>query len=115
MSNENANTRINSWLEKIVAIGLTCSVSAISVCGWQLYKSNEELKNIIEIHDSKINELYLKHTELKSELSEIRGQMVGWDTLKRMELFMMASPQEADKKMSSAIHMELESRRQKRE
>jgi uncharacterized protein involved in tolerance to divalent cations len=113
-NSSSVDKRINGWLEKIVAICIATSVSATAAFQWQLYKSNEDIKALLKVHDSKISYLDNRITELQLEVSEVRSQMVGWDTLKRIELFLSSkNPIEIDSRMSSALKMELESRTEK--
>lgn len=107
-----ANDRINGWLEKAVAVCIATSVSVTAGFQWQLYKSNEEVRSLLKQHDSRIIELDKEIIGLKMQVSELRAQMVGWDTLKRIELFLSSSDKKnPDSTLSSAIKMEIESRK----
>lgn len=114
MSEVDANERINKWLEKAVAAVVAASVAATAGFQWQLYRGNEDVRALLKSHDARIAYIESKMTEVNLEVSEIRSQMVGWDTIKRIELFLASkSAGEIDSKMSSALRMELDSRGEK--
>lgn len=108
------DNRINKWLEKIVVFFIATSVAATAAFQWQLYKSNQDIHSLLKMHDMKIAYLESQIVDLKNEVSFTKSQMVGWDTLKRIELFLTAQSQKSiDTNMSAALKMELESRQRK--
>lgn len=111
-SPENANERINSWLERIVFAFITVAIGATATFQWQLYKANEDIRLLLTQHNSRIDSLNDKIAAQDSRISELKAQMVGWDTLKRIELFLSSQPsKEVDRKMQKALSIELESRK----
>lgn len=111
VNQDNANIRINNWLERIVAVCISLSVSATATFQWQLYKKTINIDNLIQIHDSNIIDVKEKVIELEQLIYETRAQMVGWDTLKRIELFLTTQDtKQIDSKMANALKIELQTR-----
>ena len=66
-----------------------------------------EIAQIYKSHDARLASLELG-------LAETRGQMVGWDTLKRIELFLGAIPEnKRGSALSTAIRSEIETKTKK--
>jgi len=100
-----ANERINGWLEKIAFAVISLGVSMTATFQWQLFQANTEITQLLKAHDAAI-------VALQNDVSAIKGQMVGWDTLKRIELYLGAHPaSERGTALSDAIKMERESRK----
>lgn len=103
---DDANERINGWMEKLAFAAITMGVTVTATFQWQLYKDNAEVRQLLKAHDQSI-------VYLQNEMASIKGQMVGWDTLKRIELYLGAHPaSERGTALSDAIKMERESRKQ---
>lgn len=108
---DDANIRINRWLERIVAVCISLSVTATATFQWQLYKKTNNIDTLIQIHDSNIIGVREKVVELEQLIHETRAQMVGWDTLKRIELFLTTQDsKQIDSKMANALKIELQTR-----
>lgn len=84
MSNQrqpDANNRINGFIERIAFAAITVGVSVTATFQWQLYKDSADIRALLKQHDSRLS-------MLEQRQAEIMGTMVGWDVLKRIELYM---------------------------
>jgi hypothetical protein len=108
-----------AFLNKFFFWGLCGVISASAALQWQTYKEQNamrqemtqrfvEIANIYKSHDARI-------AALERELSEAKGQMVGWDTLKRIELFLNAVPQQQrGNALANALRSEIETSKPKK-
>lgn len=106
-------------LHKFFFWGLCAVITASAGLQWQTYKEQNamrqemtqrfvEIANIYKSHDARI-------ASLERELSEAKGQMVGWDTLKRIELFLNAVPaQQRGNALANALRSEIETSKPKK-
>lgn len=108
-----------TFLNKFFFWGLCAVITASAGLQWQMYKDQTamrqemtqrfvEIANVYKSHDARI-------ASLEREVAEVKGQMVGWDTLKRIELFLSSiPPAQRSSALSSAIRSEVESRSQRK-
>jgi hypothetical protein len=108
-----------AFLNKFFFWGLCGVISASAALQWQTYKEQNamrqemtqrfiEIANIYKSHDARI-------ASLEREISEAKGQMVGWDTLKRIELFLNAVPQQQrGNALANALRSEIETSKSKK-
>lgn len=86
-----------------------CSV-AVSFTSWALlenYKTNQRILVILEA-------VQRNDARQDYEIAQIKGQMVTWDTLRRIELYLMGQdPNKRGEMVGRALSMELESRKEK--
>lgn len=102
-----ANTRINSALERFFFFVMSVGVSVVAGVQYQQYKDNADIRLLLIQHDNRIS-------AIENEISIIRGQMIGWDVLKRIELYMASmAPEQANSALIKAIRAESQSRESK--
>lgn len=109
------NSRINGWLEKFAFAVISIGVSLTATFQWQMYqdaivdrasaaKESQEIRQLLGQHNARIMSMEL-------EISAIRGNMVGWDVLKRMELMLSArSPKDVESELTRVIRAEIKGR-----
>lgn len=115
MTERHGNARINGWLEKFAFAVISIGVSLTATFQWQMYqdaitarasatRESHEIRQLLGQHNARIISIEL-------ELSIMRGNMVGWDVLKRMELMLSArSPKEAESELTRVIRAEIKGR-----
>ena len=99
---------VKEWaLNRLERFAIYVCSSAIAFCSWMMwenYKTNQKLTVMLEA-------IQKSDARQDQAIAEIKGQMVGWDTLKRIELFLGSQPSEKRGEMlGNAIRMERESR-----
>ena len=95
-------------LERFAIFVCTIAISIFSWALWENYKFNQSAMVVIEQNRSDI----ARHDQ---ELAEIRGQMLTWDMLKRIELMLSAFPEtQRGLMINKALRMELEGRKEGR-
>lgn len=100
----NFNQWLTTNLEKFAIYVSGLAIAACSYMVWDNYRTNQKLAQLVEMQDQRI-------ARLESEQATIKSQMVGWDTLKRIELYLVAlEPQRAKSSLSDALRLERESR-----
>ena len=87
-----------------------CILSTAGAC-LSLYQKASDVLSLVRSHDQRI-------THLEKEVVVMKGQMVGWDTLKRIELTLATLStsgrgNEAFAVMSKTIRNEIEAREEK--
>jgi len=103
MSDELKNIALQR-LERFAIWVCTSAVLVSSWAMWENYKTNQKIIVVIE-------SIQKSDARQDQAIAEIKGQMVGWDTLKRIELFLGSQPSEKRGEMlGNAIRMERESR-----
>jgi len=108
-----------TFLNNLFFGGLCAVITASAGLQWQMYKEQNlmrqeftqrfiELAQIHKNHDARI-------AAIERDLAETKGQMVGWDTLKRIELFLASMPPaQRSAALSAAIRSEVESKSQRK-
>ena len=99
------------WLTfrtKVLPTLIAASILSLCAASLSIYQKAAEVLAVIRSHDQRL-------TSLEKEVTVIRSQMVGWDTLKRIELTLSTLStsgrgNEAVGNMSRAIRNELEAR-----
>jgi epoxyqueuosine reductase QueG len=108
-------TDAKDWaLNRLEKFAIYVCSSAIAFCSWMMWEQHK-LNVSGELRDQKImqilDQLQRHDAQQDQQISEIKGQMVGWDTLKRIELFLGSQPSNKRGEMlGNAIKMERESR-----
>lgn len=102
---------IRDWaltkLEQFAIFICTTAIGIGSFALWENYKFNQRATVILE-------QLQANDARQDAEIAEIKGKMVTWDTLKRIELFLISQPPEARaEQLSNALKMELEGRKKR--
>lgn len=99
---------IKNWaLERLERFAIWVCTAAISVSSWALWENYKTSQRAIVILEA----IQKNDARQDQAIAEIKGQMVGWDTLKRIELFLSSQPsQKRGEMLGSAIRMERESR-----
>jgi hypothetical protein len=102
------NELIKDWaLTRLERFAIYVCSMAIAFCSWMMwenYKTNQKLTVMLEA-------IQKSDARQDQAIAEIKGQMVGWDTLKRIELFLGSqSPEKRGEMLGNAIRMERESR-----
>lgn len=109
----------DTFLEKFFFWGLCAVITASAALQWQTYREQNamrqemaarftEIANISKAYDARLS-------ILEREIAEIRGQMVGWDTIKRIELFLSSIPtQQRGAALAAALRSEIETSKGKK-
>lgn len=107
--------QISDYFGKFFFWGLCAVITASAGLQWQTYKEQTALKQEITQRFVEIANIYKSHdariARLEHDLSEAKGQMVGWDTLKRIELHLSSFP--AEKRgaaLANALRAEVETK-----
>jgi hypothetical protein len=97
-------------MRKLERFAIAVCTAAVSVTSWALfenYKTNQKIMVILEA-------VQRNDARQDQAIAEIRGQMVTWETLRRIELYLMSqAPENRGAMVGRALGMELESRREK--
>lgn len=101
------------WLTfrtKVLPTIIAASILSLAGASLSIYQKATEVLAVIHSHDQRL-------TSLEKEVTVVKSQMVGWDTLKRIELTLAtlagaSKGNEAMSNMSRAIRNELEARDQ---
>jgi len=109
---ESLSKRYLTGLEKFAAFVVSASIMATATFQWQIYQDQiserqerEKILNILERQDGRL-------TQAELEIAKIRGEMVTWDTLKRIELYLaQMQPQDTNRALVGALSAESEARR----
>ena len=104
-----------TFLNKLFFWGLCAVITASAGLQWQMYKEQNLMRQEMAQRFVEITQIYKRHdarlTSLERDLAETKGQMVGWDTLKRIELFLGAMPaNQRGAALSTAIRSEVETK-----
>ena len=115
MTERRNDSRINGWLEKFAFAVISVGVSLTATFQWQMYqdaiiarasaaKESHEIRQLLGQHNARL-------VSIEIEIAVMRGNMVGWDVLKRMELMLSArSPKEAESELTRVIRAEIKGR-----
>jgi hypothetical protein len=96
---------ITRRLERFAVAVCTAGISLTSWALFENYKTNQKITVILE---------QVQQNDARQDLaiSEIKGQMVTWETLRRIELYLMGhNPEKRGTMVGEALKMELESKR----
>jgi len=100
----NFNQWLTTNLEKFAIYVSGLAIAACSYMVWDNYKTNQRLAQLLDAQDQRL-------TRVEADQANIKAQMVGWDTLKRIELYLAAlEPQKAKSSLVDALRVERESR-----
>ena len=107
-----------SFLHKFFFWGLCAVITSSAALQWQTYKEQNAMRQEMTQRFIEIAQIYKSHdarlAALERDLAETKGQMVGWDTLKRIELFLGAMPaNQRGAALSTAIRSEVETKTKK--
>ena len=92
-------------LERFAVAICTAGISLTSWAMWENYKTNQRITVILE-------QVQQNDARQDMAISEIKGQMVTWETLRRIELYLMGhNPDKRGPMVGDAIRMELEAKR----
>lgn len=95
-------------LERFAIFVCTGAMAVGSLALWENWKFNQRATVIME-------QLQANDNRQDAEIAEIKGKMLTWDMLKRIELMLSAFPEsERGQMINEAIRIELEGRREKR-
>ena len=79
---------------------------------WRLYDENKKCIDAINKQADLSNSIDVRTVNLESRVTIIESQMVGWDVLKRIELYLSSlDPGAANNAIVKALKVELDSRR----
>lgn len=91
-------------LEKFAVAVCTAGITVTSWALFENYKTNQRITIILE-------EIQKNDARQDMAISEIKGQMVTWETLRRIELYLMGhDPGKRGAMVGEALKMELESK-----
>lgn len=93
-----------SILEKIVFTIITLGITANTTFQYQLHKDYTELSTLFVSYNSRLE-------RVESDLTVVKSQMVSWDVLKRIELYLSTlNPSDSNQQILKAIRVESASR-----
>lgn len=100
----NTATVFSEWLVQFVAFIVTGGVTVTVVFQWKSYKFQQKTYGILTQHNLRID-------ALERDVTVIKGEMVGWAVLKRIELYLSTiSPDQQNSAILNAIRAEEQSR-----
>lgn len=107
MASENyiSKTDVIRRLEKFAIWVCATGITVTSWAMWENYKTNQRITTILE---------QVQQNDQRQDLAiaEIKGQMVTWETLRRIELYLLGhTPNKRGQMVGEALKMELESKR----
>jgi len=106
MSEYVSKNEIMKRLERFAIAVCTAAVSVTSWALWENYQTNQRITIIL-------TEIQRNDARQDQAIAEIKGQMVTWDTLRRIELYLSGHPAENRGSMiGNALTMEIEVRKQ---
>lgn len=109
-----------SWFwDKVMPSLMVAACVGSGTAAWAMYRTVEDMKLVLSQQDSRMAQMEARQNRMDIDMARMAGQMVGWDTLKRIELALqtLSAAGKGDKAMqamSSAIRAEIESRREQR-
>lgn len=94
-------------LERFAVAVCTAGITLTSWALFENYKTNQRITIILE-------QIQKNDAQQDMAISEIKGQMVTWETLRRIELYLMGhDPNKRGTMVGEALRMELESKKSK--
>lgn len=110
MASEKTESLWVTFRTKVVPSLLTVCIISLATASLSIAHKASKVLDLIEAHDARL-------TALEKDLIIVKSQMVGWDTLKRIELTLSTLATagrsgEAMRSMSNAIRNELDARRE---
>ena len=96
-----------------IAIAVFIAGTGINVAMlWRLYDENKKCIEAVNQQVQQCHNIDLRMLAIEARVIVIESQMVGWDVLKRMELYLSSlDPGSANNAMAKALKAELASRR----
>lgn len=104
--------------EKVIPPLLVAAILGGAAGGWAAYRKLDEVAARLPQINADIDALKAEQDRARNELTVLRSQMVGWDTLKRIELALASLSQagkgdRAMQAMSATLRAELDARKEK--
>jgi outer membrane murein-binding lipoprotein Lpp len=104
--------------EKVIPPLLVAAIIGGAAGGWAAYRKLDEVAARLPQINADIAALKAEQDRARDEVTVLRSQMVGWDTLKRIELALASLAQagkgdRAMQAMSATLRAELDARREK--